>query len=167
MHKLIIALAFFISSNGLFSQEDLPCHGEKFKNTKTHFHASGEGSDADMNEARKKALKNVQDNLKTNILAVGDSINTAYAEGNGAMKHRLNQIWDQAINWDIKYAYNDCNKITVDNDTKINHSYQSLDIASEKILAAIIEEIHLNKNIGPSFDEEKFKALFQAEMDKF
>ena len=47
------------------------------------------------------------------------------------------------------------------------HSYQSLQLAREKVIDAVIDEIKSNKDLGPDFDYEKFKTLFNQEMDKF
>ena len=168
MSKIIVLLIGLIYCFTTYGQTaELPCHGPEFTNTKTHFHAAGEGSGTDMNIARKKALADVQANLTANILAMGDRVNLAYAGSNAGMKHRLNQIWERAIAWDVKYAYNECNKVAVDPDGLTMHSYQSLQVTREKIVEAVIEEIKSNKDLGPNFDQEKFKNLFDQEMDKF
>lgn len=168
MSKIIYLLVAIICSITCFGQNSkLPCHGPEYSNTKTHFHAAGIGSGSDMNIARTEALANVHTNLTSNILAIGDSVNTAYADNNTGMKHRLNQIWARAISWDVKYAYNECNKVAVDPDGVTMHSYQSLQLAREKVIDAVIDEIKSNKDLGPDFDYEKFKTLFNQEMDKF
>ncbi len=168
MTKIIYFLVTIIWSVTTFGQNtELPCHGPEYSNTKTHYHSAGVGSGTDMNIARTEALSRVHANLTANILAVGDSINTAYAGSNKGMKHRLNQIWGRAISWDVKYAYNECNKVAVDPDGVTMHSYQSLQLAREKVIDAVIEEIKNNKDLSPDFDYEKFKTLFNQEMDRF
>lgn len=148
----------------------IPCSGSEFLSDKTTFRASGEGYSNSMTTAKDKALQVARARLATSIeltmKRVIDSYASSYESGvNEESKSKYQEISRTIVNRQLQGCVPICEKIMKTAEGAFR-AYVAVELGGPEIIEAVSNSVKSDDKLRIDYEYEKFKEVFNAEMDK-
>jgi hypothetical protein len=147
----------------------LPC--SEFKSDKKTFRTFSYGESSDMNVAKKKALSNAKTELAGMIQSTMRVVSDNYvksAELNNVEEviERFEELSRTVIDQRLSGVVAVCDRVTNIPATGKYRYYIALELDGEKIVKDYYKGLTKNDRIMVDYSYEKFKEIFDAEMEK-
>jgi len=165
----ILVLATWASFERKPREIEIPCQKEGFSD-KQYFRASGSAKSKDMAYAKDKSLLIAMQTLASLISSTIESVSSNYSssisgENSNSFKEAFETLTRETVNQQLKNVSITCQKT---NKTKDGYEvFTAVEMSKVKLIDAISTNINADPNLKANFDEQKFRKIFDSEMEKF
>ncbi|MCX7987009.1 MAG: hypothetical protein N2662_08725 [Bacteroidales bacterium] len=160
----IIITATLTSFENKPKEIDIPCKKEGLSDSQ-HFRASGSAKSRDMASAKDKSLLIAKQTLASLINSTIQSVSNNYTSSTSeknSFKEIFETIIRETVNQQLKNVSITCQKV---NQTKEGYEvFTAVEMSKIKLIDAISTSIGSDESLKSSFDEQKFRDIFEAEM---
>lgn len=148
----------------------VPCSGPEYMTDKSYFRASAMGFSNDMMMAKKKALAEARAELATSVNAAVKRVTDNYASSYqlGEQEEARSRFQDLArvvVNEKLAGTRVICEK-TMKTPEGAYKVYTAVELAGEEIAKSMQNRIQNDEKLRTDFEYEKFKKVFDEEMEK-
>jgi hypothetical protein len=147
------------------------CAGPEYMSDKKNFRASGLGESMDQAVAKKKALSNARAELaqmlETTLTGVVDNYaNSRELNNVEEATERFETLTREVINQQLTGVKTICTQPVTVNATGNYKYYVAIELSGADIVGDYNERLSKDDMLKVDYDYEKFKAVFEEEMDK-
>jgi len=147
------------------------CNGPEFLSNKTTFRASATGESIDREGAKKKARANAEAELarsiNTTIKVVADNyINSSEFNNREEATETFQQLGRSLVNQELTGAIKICDELTQKSDGRYT-AYVAIELSGADLVSKYNENLSKDERIRADYNYEKFKEVFEEEMEKF
>ncbi|MDR1860939.1 MAG: hypothetical protein LBR06_08495 [Bacteroidales bacterium] len=147
-----------------------PCSGPEFMTDGEYFRASAVGSSTDQTIAKKKAQTTARTEIATaissKVKAVTDDYLSSYSVGeNDESKRRFQELSRTVVDQQLNGVRTICEKTTKTKEG-LYKVYTALELGGDEIANAMANRIKNDDKLRIDFEYEKFKKVFDSEMQK-
>ncbi len=147
------------------------CSGDDYISDKEHIRATGIGESMDQMTAKKKARANAQAELAKTISSimkiVGDNyVNSTEVNNQEELTESFQELSRTVVNEEIKGAVKTCEKFTKTESGNYK-CYMALELSGNELLQKYNEKLSNDDKIKADYNYEKFKEIFDQEMEEF
>lgn len=167
--QLAIALCIALYSFDRKPKEiDIPCKQEGLSDNQ-YFRASGSAKSRDMASAKDKSLLVAKQTLASLVGSTIESVSNNYTSSQSSTDNSFKETFEtltrETVNQQLKNVNITCQKV---NHSKEGYEvFTAVEMSKIKLVEAISATIRENKSLKSSFDEQKFREIFDSEMQKF
>lgn len=149
---------------------NLPCQGLEYNTNKDFFRANMPALSTDMGTAKSKALIAARAEVATSVNAlverVTDNYNSSYQSGEQEeAKIRTTDMIRSVVKENLRDSRIICEKIMKTKDGKYR-CYVAVEVSKNDILNEINSQLRNDEKLRMDFEYEKFKKIFEEEMNK-
>ena len=147
------------------------CTGPEYFSDKKTFRATATGESMDREGAKKKARANAEAELARSINAtikvVADNyINSTEFNNREEATETFQQLGRTLVDQELTGAIKICEKLTQKADGRYT-AYIAIELSGEDLVSKYNENLSKDERIRADYNYEKFKEVFEEEMDKF
>jgi hypothetical protein len=148
------------------------CAGPEFFSDKKNFRANALGESSDQAAARKKAMANARydlaSSLQTTIEGVVDNyVNSREFNNKEEIEERFEGLTREVVKQNLSGVKVICSQPVIVNATGRYKYYIALELSGDDIVADYNERLSKDERLKVDYDYEKFRKIFEAEMEKF
>lgn len=149
----------------------VPCSGPQYMTNNEYFRANAMGLSSDMNIAKQKAMAEARTQLaqaiEVKVKAVTDNYTSSYQTGETEeAKSRFQQLARQAVQQKLSGIRVLCEETMRSPEGKYK-VYVALELAGNEIAEEMSNRINNDEKLRIDFEYEKFKKIFDEEMNNF
>ncbi len=146
------------------------CSGDEHFSTKKVFRSNAIGESSDQMTAKKKARSNAQAELAKTISStmkiVGDNfVKSSEFNNKEEVTEVFNEMARTVVNQELTGAIKICEKFTMTPQGNYK-CYVALELSGEKIVSKYNKRLSENEKLKADYNYEKFKEVFEKEMEK-
>lgn len=146
------------------------CAGDAYKSTKEAFRSTATGESMDRETAKKKARSNAMSEMGKTISAtmkiVGDNyVNSTEVNNKEEVTETFQEMARTVVDQELRGCIEICEKLTQRPDG-VYVSYCALELSGNTIADAYAKSLSSSEKLKADYNYEKFKATFDAEMQK-
>jgi hypothetical protein len=147
------------------------CSGDEFFSDKKYFRANALGESSDQATAKKKAMANARadlaSSLQTTIKGVIDNyVNSREFNNREEIEERFEGLTREVIDQNLSGVKTICSQPVQVNATGAFKYYVAIELSGADIAADYNERITKDERLKIDYDYEKFRAIFDQEMDE-
>lgn len=148
----------------------ISCSGTDFFTNKRYFRANSIGESLDQVVSKKKALSNARAYLAASIeklvkSVVDNYINSLELNNLEQVEERFEGLNREIIKEELVGINTICEKLTKTSEGKFK-TYIAIELSAQKLVNKFHERMMNDNLLMIDYDYEKFKAIFEKEMDK-
>lgn len=147
------------------------CSGDEFFSDKKFFRANALGESSDQATAKKKAMANARadlaSSLQTTIQGVIDNyVNSREYNNREEIEERFEGLTREVIDQNLRGVKTICSQPVMVNGTGAYKYYIALELSGDDIVADYNARITKDEQLKIDYDYEKFREIFDKEMDE-
>ena len=181
--SIIMSLLLFVScnskkklatgGNALKGEVEIkiPCSGPDYSSTLEYFRSNALGESLDQMTSKKKALSNAKAQLAGDIesklkVVTDNYIKSSEFNNKEELLERFESNARTVINQNLIGIRTICEKLTKTSEGNYK-TYIAIELSGESIVASYQETLSKDESLKIDYNHQKFKEIFDAEMDKF
>ncbi len=147
------------------------CSGDEYFSDKKYFRSNALGESSDQATAKKKAMANARadlaSSLQTTIEGVIDNyVNSREFNNREEIEERFEGLTREVISQTLSGVKTICSQPVMVNGTGSYKYYIALELSGDDIVADYNERITKDERLKIDYDYEKFREIFEQEMDE-